>query len=191
MTQNQRDIRLQRHCLTNGPIHIGHLGCFVQIFIPLPEDCKEETFCLFAEAMNTVLPFPWRRHAQVIDKYDGIIRKSFLILEFHSTIIQELRLKFITILLQIFHNVVGILSNKSPSNCMTQADQFLADRFVVGTCPKWQRSIWRPMWTMWFDFERWFDQSKIDHNGRNSYNEIETLVLPLDRYEDFWKSGFS
>jgi methionyl-tRNA synthetase len=42
---------------------------------------------------------------------------------------------------------------------------------------------------MWFDAERYrFDQSKIDNNRRNSYNEIdETLVLPLDRYEDFLK----
>jgi hypothetical protein len=97
-------------------------GCFVPSIYSVTWSCKEETFCLFAEAMNTVLPFPWKKGItpQVIDKYDGIIRKSFLILEFHSTIIQELRLKFITILLLIFHNVVGILSNKSPSNCMTQ-----------------------------------------------------------------------
>jgi methionyl-tRNA synthetase len=36
---------------------------------------------LFAEAMNTVLAFPWKpkkkAYQEVIDKYDGIIRKSF------------------------------------------------------------------------------------------------------------------
>jgi methionyl-tRNA synthetase len=33
-----------------------------------------------------------------------------------------------------------------------------------------------------------FNQPKINYYRRNTYNEInETLVLPLDRYEDFLK----
>jgi hypothetical protein len=33
-----------------------------------------------------------------------------------------------------------------------------------------------------------FNQPKINHNWRNTRNEInETLVLPLDRYENFLK----
>jgi methionyl-tRNA synthetase len=63
----------------------------LQIFIPLP-DCKEETFCLFAEDEHGVAISMTKEGItpqEVIDKYDGIIRKSFLILEFHSTIIQN------------------------------------------------------------------------------------------------------
>jgi hypothetical protein len=42
---------------------------------------------------------------------------------------------------------------------------------------------------MWFNLECYrFDQPKINHNWREHHNEInETLVLPLDRYENFLK----
>jgi methionyl-tRNA synthetase len=47
---------------TNGPIHIGHLA---GVYVPSDIysrylDYKAETFCLFAEAMNTVWLFLWK-----------------------------------------------------------------------------------------------------------------------------------
>jgi methionyl-tRNA synthetase len=59
---------------------------------------------------------------EVIDKYDGIIRKSFSDFGISFDNYSEPRLKFITHTLMslTFTRCMGILSNKSPSNCMTQ-----------------------------------------------------------------------
>jgi methionyl-tRNA synthetase len=66
-----------------------------------------------------------------------------------------------------------------------KADQFLADRFVVGTCPKCGNE------------EAYGDQCEQCGSTLNAtinpkstitklhYEIDETLVLPLDRYEDF------
>jgi methionyl-tRNA synthetase len=71
-----------------------------------------------------------------------------------------------------------------------KADQFLADRFVIGTCPKCGNE------------EAYGDQCekcgstlnatdlinpKSTITGETPYEIDETLVLPLDRYEDFLK----
>jgi methionyl-tRNA synthetase len=70
---------------TNGPIHIGHLaGVYV------PSDIYSRYLRLQGRdvlfvcgAMNTVWLFLWKPKEgitpqEVIDKYDGIIRKSFI-----------------------------------------------------------------------------------------------------------------
>jgi hypothetical protein len=80
---------------------------------------------LFAAAMNTVCYFyeSQRRHLQeVIDKYDGIIRKSFIDFEFHLIITLELRLRYTMIQLKIFFKKLYDNGDfiEQPSNCMTQ-----------------------------------------------------------------------
>jgi hypothetical protein len=61
---------------------------------------------LFAAAMNTVWLFYESQKRgispqEVIDKYDGIIRKSFIDFEFHLIITLELRLRYTMIQLKI------------------------------------------------------------------------------------------
>jgi methionyl-tRNA synthetase len=70
-----------------------------------------------------------------------------------------------------------------------KADQFLADRFVIGTCPKCGEEAYGDQCEKMVLPLNATDliNPKSTITG-DSYHEIdETLVLPLDRYEDFLK----
>jgi methionyl-tRNA synthetase len=82
-----------------------------------------------------------RRHyaTEVIDKYDGIIRKSFSDFGISFDNYSELRLKFIMIRLRNFlENCMNKVFIEEVTEQLydAKADQFFADRFVMGTCPK-------------------------------------------------------
>ena len=95
---------------TNGPIHIGHLA---GVYVPsdiysryLRLQGRDVLFVCGSDEHGVAISMKAKKEGitpqEVIDKYDGIIRKSFLILEFRLIIILELRLKFIMIRLQNF-----------------------------------------------------------------------------------------
>ena len=108
---------------TNGPIHIGHLA---GVYVPsdiyaryLRLQGKDVAFICGSDEHGVAISMKAKKEGitpqQVIDKYDGIIRQSFLDFEFHLIIIQELLLKFITILLQSFlenYTITAILLKK-------------------------------------------------------------------------------
>jgi methionyl-tRNA synthetase len=70
-----------------------------------------------------------------------------------------------------------------------KADQFLADRFVTGTCPKCgneKRTVTNAKCGSTLNATDLINpKSTITVKPHNEINE--TLVLPLDRYEDFLK----
>jgi methionyl-tRNA synthetase len=68
-----------------------------------------------------------------------------------------------------------------------KADQFLADRFVVGTCQNANEAYGDKCEQCGSTLNATdLINPKSTITGENSYYEIdETLVLPLDRYEDF------
>jgi methionyl-tRNA synthetase len=95
---------------TNGPIHIGHLA---GVYVPsdiyaryLRLQGKDVAFICGSDEHGVAISMKAKKEGitpqQVIDKYDGIIRKSFKISEFRLIIIHELLLKFITIRLLNF-----------------------------------------------------------------------------------------
>ena len=133
---------------TNGPIHIGHLA---GVYVPsdiyaryLRMQGKDVAFMCGSDEHGVAISMKAKKEGitpqQVIDKYDGIIRKSFI--DFGISFDNYSRTSA-----KIHHDTAQEFFKKLYDNGdfieeVTQqlydakADQFLADRFVTGTCPK-------------------------------------------------------
>lgn len=133
---------------TNGPIHIGHLaGVYV------PSDIyarylrligKDVAFICGSDEHGVAISMKAKKEGitpqEVIDKYDGIIRKSFI--DFGISFDNYSRTSS-----KIHHDTASEMFRKLYENGKfieevteqlydAKANQFLADRFVTGTCPK-------------------------------------------------------
>ncbi|HTO36350.1 MAG TPA: methionine--tRNA ligase, partial [Flavobacterium sp.] len=79
---------------------------------------------------------------QVIDKYDGIIRKSFedfgISFDNYSRTSREIHHKTASEFFKKLYEDGKFIEEVTEQLYDAQAEQFLADRFVIGTCPKCQ-----------------------------------------------------
>ncbi|HEX8576631.1 MAG TPA: methionine--tRNA ligase [Flavobacterium sp.] len=188
---------------TNGPIHIGHLA---GVYVPsdiyaryLRLQGKDVAFICGSDEHGVAISMKAKKEGitpqQVIDKYDGIIRQSFL--DFGISFDNYSRTSA-----AVHHDTASAFFKKLYDNgdfieevteqlYDAKADQFLADRFVVGTCPKCSNE------------EAYGDQCEKCGSTLNATDLInpkstitgETPVLketkhwflPLDRYQDFLK----
>ena len=186
---------------TNGPIHIGHLA---GVYVPsdiyaryLRLQGKDVAFICGSDEHGVAISMKAKKEGitpqQVIDKYDGIIRKSFL--DFGISFDNYSRTSS-----KIHHDTAQEFFKKLYDNddfieevteqlYDAKADQFLADRFVTGTCPKCE------------NLEAYGDQCERCGSTLNATDLInpkstitgETPILkstkhwflPLDRYQDF------
>jgi methionyl-tRNA synthetase len=133
---------------TNGPIHIGHLaGVYVPADIYsryLRLQGKDVAFICGSDEHGVAISMKAKKEGitpqEVIDKYDGIIRKSFA--DFGISFNNYSRTSA-----KIHHDTAQDFFRKLYDNgdfieevteqlYDAKADQFLADRFVVGTCPR-------------------------------------------------------
>ena len=186
---------------TNGPIHIGHLaGVYVPADIYaryLRLQGKDVAFICGSDEHGVAISMKARKEGvspqEIIDKYDGIIRHSFL--DFGISFDNYSRTSA-----KIHHDTAQAFFKKLYDNndfieevteqlYDAKANQFLADRFVVGTCPKCGND------------EAYGDQCEKCGSTLNATDLInpkstitgETPVmkstkhwfLPLDRYQDF------
>ncbi len=186
---------------TNGPIHIGHLaGVYVPADIYaryLRLQGKDVAFICGSDEHGVAISMKAKKEGitpqQVIDKYDAIIRKSFI--DFGISLDNYSRTSS-----KIHHDTAQEFFRKLNDNGdfieeVTQqlydakAEQFLADRFVTGTCPKCDNP------------EAYGDQCERCGSTLNATDLIhpkstitgETPILketkhwflPLDRYQDF------
>ncbi|MES2746927.1 MAG: methionine--tRNA ligase [Bacteroidota bacterium] len=188
---------------TNGPIHIGHLA---GVYVPsdiyaryLRLQGKDVAFICGSDEHGVAISMKAKKEGitpqEVIDKYDGIIRKSFI--DFGISFDNYSRTSS-----KIHHDTASEFFKKLYDNgdfieevteqlYDAKADQFLADRFVVGTCPKCGNE------------EAYGDQCERCGSTLNATDLInpkstitgETPILketkhwflPLDRYQDFLK----
>ncbi|MBF6641572.1 methionine--tRNA ligase [Flavobacterium sp. J49] len=188
---------------TNGPIHIGHLA---GVYVPsdiyaryLRLQGKDVAFICGSDEHGVAISMKAKKEGitpqQVIDKYDGIIRKSFI--DFGISFDNYSRTSS-----KIHHDTASEFFRKLYDNgdfieevteqlYDAKADQFLADRFVTGTCPKCENP------------EAYGDQCERCGSTLNATDLInpkstitgETPILkstkhwflPLDRYDDFLK----
>jgi methionyl-tRNA synthetase len=133
---------------TNGPIHIGHLA---GVYVPsdiysryLRQQGREVAFICGSDEHGVAISMKAKKEGitpqEVIDKYDAIIRKSFV--DFGISFDNYSRTSS-----QIHHDTASEFfrklyeDNKFIEETTEQlydakAGQFLADRFVIGTCPK-------------------------------------------------------
>jgi len=188
---------------TNGPVYIGHLA---GVYIPADIFARYQrmqgadvAFICGSDEHGVAIPMRAKKEGvspqQIIDKYHGIISKSFedfgITFDNYSRtsapIHHETASEFFTTLYK-----KGAFEEKVTEQLYDEeAKQFLADRFVVGTCPK-----------CGFD-ESYGDQCEncgTSHNATDLINPKSTLsgtppvlketkhwFLPLDQYEGFLK----
>jgi len=188
---------------TNGPIHIGHLA---GVYVPadifsryLRLQGKDVAFVCGSDEHGVAISMKAKKEGispqEVIDKYDRIIRNSFI--DFGISFDNYSRTSS-----KIHHDTASEFFRKLYDNgdfieevteqlYDAKADQFLADRFVVGTCPKCGNE------------EAYGDQCEKCGSTLNATDLInpkstitgETPILkstkhwflPLDRYQDFLK----
>jgi methionyl-tRNA synthetase len=204
MTQNPKRYTITAALpYTNGPIHIGHLA---GVYVPsdiysryLRLKGKDVLFVCGSDEHGVAISMKAKKEGktpqEVIDKYDGIIRQSFIDFDISfdnysrtsAKIHHDTASEFFTTLYEKGDFIEQITEQLYDA----KADQFLADRFVVGTCPKCGNE------------EAYGDQCEKCGSTLNATDLInpkstitgETPVmkstkhwfLPLDRYEDFLK----
>lgn len=144
----------KRHTVTaalpyaNGPVHIGHLAgvylpadIYVRYLRAKGEDVK---FICGSDEHGVPITIRAQKEGvtpqQVVDKYHEIIRKSFadfnisfdIYSRTSSPIHHETAANFFTTLYE-----KGVFEEKTSEQYFDEkAQQFLADRYIVGTCPK-------------------------------------------------------
>ncbi|NJB71761.1 methionyl-tRNA synthetase [Saonia flava] len=188
---------------TNGPIHIGHLaGVYVPADIYsryLRLTNNDVLFVCGSDEHGVAISMKAKKEhttpQAIIDKYHAIIKQSFI--DFGITFDNYSRTSA-----KIHHETASEFFKKMYDNgdfieettnqlYDEEAQQFLADRFVVGTCPKCGHE------------EAYGDQCENCGSSLNATDlinpkstisgavptlkETKHWFLPLDRYEDFLK----
>ena len=186
---------------TNGPIHIGHLaGVYVPADIYsryLRLQGKDVAFICGSDEHGVAISMKAKKEGvtpqQVIDKYDGIIRKSFadfgISFDNYSRTSAKIHHDTASEFFRTLYDKGDFIEEVTEQLYDAKANQFLADRFVVGTCPKCDNP------------EAYGDQCEKCGSTLNATDLInpkstitgETPILkstkhwflPLDRYTEF------
>lgn len=135
---------------TNGPIHIGHLA---GVYVPsdiyarfLRLQNRDVAFICGSDEHGVAISMKAKKEGitpqQVIDKYDGIIRKSFedfgISFDNYSRTSREIHHKTASEFFKKLYENGKFIEEETEQLYDAKAEQFLADRFVTGTCPKCQ-----------------------------------------------------
>ena len=133
---------------TNGPIHIGHLaGVYVPADIYaryLRLTGNDVAFVCGSDEHGVAISMKAKKEGvspqEIIDKYDGIIRQSFqdfgITFDNYSRTSREIHHKTAGDFFKKLHEQGDFIEETTAQLYDEEAKQFLADRFVVGTCPK-------------------------------------------------------
>ena len=188
---------------TNGPVHIGHLaGVYVPADIYsryLRQKGHDVAFMCGSDEHGVPITIKAKKEGvtpqDVVDKYHGIIKKSFadfgITFDNYSRTTAPVHHQTASAFFEKLYQDGKFIEETTEQLYDEEAKQFLADRFVVGTCPK-----------CGFE-ESYGDQCEkcgTSHNATDLINpksaitgNIPTLkstthwYLPLDHYQDFLK----
>jgi methionyl-tRNA synthetase len=186
---------------TNGPIHIGHLA---GVYVPsdiysryLRMQGNDVAFICGSDEHGVAISMKAKKEGitpqQVIDKYDGIIRKSFedfgISFDNYSRTSAKIHHDTASEFFRKLYDDGKFIEEVTEQLYDAKADQFLADRFVTGTCPKCGNE------------EAYGDQCEkcgSTLNATDLINPKSTITgevpvlkstkhwfLPLDRYDSF------
>ena len=189
---------------TNGPIHIGHMaGVYVPAdiyarYLRLKGD--EVLFICGSDEHGVALSMKAKKDGitpkEVIDKYHGIIDKAFndfgISFDYYGRTSSKVHHETAQEFFKAIHDKGGFETETTEQLYDAKEDQFLADRYVVGTCPKCQNP------------EAYGDQCESCGSSLNANDLINPKsaisgetpslkttthwYLPLDRYEAFLRS---
>ena len=188
---------------TNGPIHIGHLaGVYVPADIYsryLRAQKKDVAFICGSDEHGVAISIKAKKEGvtpkEIIDKYDEMIRKSFVQLgisfDNYSRTSAKIHHETASEIFTKMNDAGQFIEEVTEQLYDPEANQYLADRFVTGTCPKCNHT------------EAYGDQCEQCGSSLNAtelINPKSTLsgaepilkktkhwFLPLDQYEDFMK----
>ncbi|WP_271768838.1 methionine--tRNA ligase [Aquimarina algiphila] len=133
---------------TNGPIHIGHLaGVYVPADIYsryLRITGKDVAFICGSDEHGAAIPMRAKKEGVspqvIIDKYHAIIKKSFeefgISFDNYSRTSAPIHHETASEFFKKLYKDGKFIEETSEQLYDPEADQFLADRFVTGTCPK-------------------------------------------------------
>ena len=186
---------------TNGPVHIGHLaGVYVPADIYaryLRGKGKDVAFVCGSDEHGVPITITAKKEGvspqDVVDKYNSIIKKSFqdfgITFDNYSRTSAPIHHETASEFFKDLDAKGEFLEKVEEQLYDAEAKQFLADRFVVGTCPKCGNE------------ESYGDQCEkcgTSHNGTDLINpksaitgnvpslkETKHWFLPLDKHEDF------
>lgn len=203
MTQPKRYTVTTALPYTNGPIHIGHLaGVYVpaDIYVRyLRLKGNDVVFIGGSDEHGVPITIKAKKEGvspqDVVDKYHAIIKKSFedfgISYDNYSRTSAPIHHKIASQFFKTLYDSGKFIEETTEQLYDEEAEQFLADRFVVGTCPKCGNE------------ESYGDQCEncgTSHNATDLINPKSTLsgntpilkqtkhwFLPLDQYEDFLK----
>ncbi|WP_424492998.1 methionine--tRNA ligase [Salinimicrobium sp. GXAS 041] len=188
---------------TNGPIHIGHLA---GVYVPADIYARfmrlqghDVAFVCGSDEHGVPITIKAKKEGvtpqDIVDKYHGIIKKSFeefgVSFNNYSRTSAEVHHKTASEFFRKLYDSGKFIEESSKQFYDEKAEQFLADRFVVGTCPK-----------CGFE-ESYGDQCEkcgTSHNANDLINpksaitgatptlkETRHWFLPLDQYESWLK----
>ncbi|WP_127140865.1 methionine--tRNA ligase [Flagellimonas marinaquae] len=188
---------------TNGPIHIGHLaGVYVPADIYsryLRLKGNDVAFVCGSDEHGVAISMKAKKEGvtptEIIDKYHGIIKKSFadfgISFDNYSRTSAEVHHKTASEFFKKMYEQGDFIEEETEQLYDEEANQFLADRFVIGTCPRCGHE------------EAYGDQCEncgSSLNATDLINPKSTITgtvptlkktkhwfLPLDRYEGFLK----
>ena len=188
---------------TNGPIHIGHLaGVYVPADIYarfLRSTGNDVAYICGSDEHGVAIPMRAKKEGvspqDIIDKYHSIIKNSFadfgISFDNYSRTSAEVHHKTASDFFQKLYKDGEFIEEVTEQLYDEEANQYLADRFVIGTCPKCGNE------------ESYGDQCEkcgTSHNATDLINpksaitgNVPTLkatkhwFLPLDKHEDFLK----
>ena len=188
---------------TNGPIHIGHLaGVYVPADIYsrfLRMQGNDVAFVCGSDEHGVAIPLKAKKEGitpqQLIDKYHAIIKQSFLdfgvSFDNYSRTSAPIHHETASEFFKKLYKEGKFIEETNQQLYDAEADQFLADRFVTGTCPKCGNE------------EAYGDQCETCGSTLNATDlinpksaitgavptmkETKHWFLPLDQYENWLK----
>jgi methionyl-tRNA synthetase len=186
---------------TNGPIHIGHLA---GVYVPsdiyaryLRLQGKDVAFMCGSDEHGVAISMKAKKEGispqEVIDKYHSIIKQSFIdfgiSFDNYSRTSAKIHHDTASAFFKTLYDKGDFIEEVTEQLYDAKANQFLADRFVIGTCPKCGNE------------EAYGDQCEkcgSTLNATDLINPKSTITgevpvlkstkhwfLPLDRYQNF------
>ncbi|PTM07538.1 MAG: methionine--tRNA ligase [Bacteroidetes bacterium] len=188
---------------TNGPIHIGHLA---GVYVPADIYARYQrlqgqdvAFICGSDEHGVPITIKAKKEGvtpqDIVDKYHAIIKQSFLdfgiSFDNYSRTSAKIHHETASEFFKTLYNKGEFIEEVTEQLYDAEANQFLADRFVVGTCPKCGNE------------ESYGDQCEncgTSHNATDLINpksaitgatptlkETKHWFLPLDKHEAFLK----
>jgi len=132
----------------NGPVHIGHLaGAYLPADIYaryLRSIGKEIVFICGTDEHGVAVTIKAKKEGltpqQTVDKYHGIIAESFqkfnISFDIFSRTSNEAHHQTAAAFFRKFYDEGKLIEKETEQYFDPEAQQFLADRYITGTCPK-------------------------------------------------------